>query len=175
MVQAITFRLADSLPAKLRSEWHGLLPVKSSSQRSGMQAYLDRGRGSCVLRNPEVAKVVEGSFLFGDGPRYRLLAWVVMPNHVYVVVEMVAGVRLASIVQGWKSFTAHRVNRMLHRQGPLWSRDYYDRYIRDEDHLRNAILYVHNNPVLAGLVKDPGDWPFSSARYAQAPDVSVEV
>ena len=58
-----------------------------------------------------------------------------------------------------------RINRVLGRRGKLWQDDYWDRYIRDEAHYRKVVHYIESNPVKAGLVKTPEQWPFSSARY----------
>jgi putative DNA methylase len=51
------------------------------------------------------------------------------------------------------------------RDGRLWQADFYDRYIRDDAHYANAVNYIEQNPVKAGLVNRPEEWPFSSARY----------
>ena len=125
--------------------------------------YEDAGYGACHLRRPEVADLVEAALLYGDGDRYRLIEWCVMPNHVHVLIEPV-GMPLPDIVQGWKSVTARRANRLLRRQGAFWMRDYYDRYIRDARHLYLARRYIWLNPVTAGLCREPADWKWSSAR-----------
>ena len=49
------------------------------------------------------------------------------------------------------------------RAGPVWHREYWDRYIRDEGHLEQVVAYVHLNPVKAGLVVAAEDWRWSSA------------
>lgn len=46
----------------------------------------------------------------------------------------------------------------------VWMREYWDRFIRDDAHLRATIDYIHRNPVKAGLCREPSDWPWSSAR-----------
>ena len=46
--------------------------------------------------------------------------------------------------------------------------DYFDRYVRDAKHFANAIAYIENNPVKAGLVKTAREWRFSSARFREA-------
>jgi len=97
------------------------------------------------------------------GERYRLLAWCVMPNHVHAVAEMLPGFALAHVVHSWKSYMAKEANKMLHREGPFWQREYYDRYIRDDRHLERAIAYIEQNPVKAGLVAQAKEWAFSSA------------
>jgi REP element-mobilizing transposase RayT len=159
-IQAITFRLADSLPEASFSGLQGTGP----DARRRKQALLDAGHGSCALRDPRIATLVEHALLFFDGDRYRLLAWVVMPNHVHVLIEAGTTHSLASIVQSWKRQTARRANEILGRQGPFWQSDYYDRYIRDEEHFDSAVAYIHRNPVIAGLVSEPQQWPYSSAR-----------
>lgn len=51
-------------------------------------------------------------------------------------------------------------------QGRFWFPDYFDRYIRIEQHLANAIEYIHDNAVKAELVVERADqWPFSGARW----------
>ena len=98
-----------------------------------------------------------------DSERYRLLAWVVMPNHAHVVAEVMDGWPLGDIVGAWKGASARRINRFFGLKGRLWQPGYFDRYIRDENHLRRAIVYVEENPVKAGFVADAEDWEFSSA------------
>jgi REP element-mobilizing transposase RayT len=116
------------------------------------------------FETPEAVDVVERALLHFDGERYRALAWCVMPNHVHVIAEQNEGWPLASVAHSWKSFTANEVNRVLGRKGPLWMREYFDRFMRDDDHLNTTIAYVESNPVTAGLVERPQDWRWSSAR-----------
>ncbi len=163
LVQAITFRLADSLPRALVTS-RERLGAALADNRAHMHALLDRSLGSCALWDPRCAQLVEDALLYHDSERYRLLAWVVMPNHVHVLIETLPPVSLHRIVATWKSYTARRINELLERSGPFWQSDYYDRYIRDEDHLARAVAYVHNNPVAAGLVARPVDWQWSSVR-----------
>jgi len=100
-IQFVTFRLADSLPnsviESIRFRDHAL---------PRLERELDAGLGTCWLRRPEIASLVEGALLHFDGERYRLLAWCLMPNHVHVVIEMLDGLSLSQIVGSWKSFTA---------------------------------------------------------------------
>jgi putative DNA methylase len=65
-----------------------------------------------------------------------------------------------------KSYTAKEANRILGRTGRFWQPEYFDRVVRGIQQLRNAVEYVHGNPVKAGLVHDPLAWQFSSARLA---------
>jgi putative transposase len=157
-VQFVTFRLADSLPAKVSAMLHPEADVHQVDRE------LDSGLGACWLRRPEIASLVEGALLHFDDIRYRLIAWCLMPNHVHVVIELTNGHSLTDIVRSWKSFTARRANILLGRSGPFWHRDYFDRYMRNEEHLAQTVEYVEMNPVKAGLAKNAEEWPWSSAR-----------
>ena len=115
------------------------------------------------MRDSRIAHMVENALLHFGGERYQMIAWVIMPNHVHVLIETFEGYQLSGIVHSWKSYTAKEANRILGRTGRFWSREYFDRCIRDERHFANAVRYIDNNPVKAGLVAAPEDWPFSSA------------
>ncbi len=130
--------------------------------RHAIDRYLDSGRGSCVLNKAIAAQVVIDAWRHFDGQRYRLHAWVVMPNHVHVLVELLHGHRLPDIVRSWKTFTARMINRHLGRSGALWMPDYWDRFVRDEDHYRRVVNYIRQNPVKAGLVDRAEQWRWSS-------------
>ena len=165
-IQMITFRLFDSLPSQVLQKIESEHPKSNDTARlKTIDAYLDRGKGSCYLSNPEIAALTEDSLLFYDDEKYRILAWVIMPNHVHTLVEIIEGFPLAKIVQSWKSYSASEANKILNRKGRFWQPDYFDRFIRNANHLENAIYYIHFNPVKASLVESPADWPFSSAHY----------
>ncbi len=118
-----------------------------------------------LLASEPAAAAVEGALLHFDAERYRLLAWCVMSTHVHVVAEQIEGWPLDQIVHAWKSYTANKINRALNRSGQVWMREYFDRYMRNEEHLMTTIYYVEQNPVDAGLVERAELWPWSSARH----------
>jgi REP element-mobilizing transposase RayT len=171
----VTFRLRDSLPKaaveKIEFERRNVVATAKAMQReisehererladlfSGkIESYLDAGSGACHLANPEVARMVAQTLFHFDAVRYRLFAWCVMPNHVHVVFQPLAGNRLAEILHTWKSYSAKRANRILRRAGDFWQREYYDHLIRDESDLHRVVRYVLENPRKAGLK----DWPW---------------
>ena len=164
--QSITFRLADSVPAAQIRRWraavrHGDAP--KLYQRIGK--YEEAGRGACYLGRPEIAKLVQDALLFFDRKRYRLLEWCVMPNHVHVLIEQADGVPLGQVVRAWKVHTARHANLSLGRSGPFWMRDYFDRYVRNREHLATVRHDIRWNPVRARLCDKPEQWPWSSAGW----------
>jgi REP element-mobilizing transposase RayT len=175
LLQAITIRLADSLPqSKLRQLEEELkhLPEdkRDAHRRATIEKWLDAGMGCCALRHPAVAGIVQNALFHADGLRYRLLAWCIMPNHAHILIQPLTS--LTRIVQAWKGFMgnwamSHNVELGLGIPGKrFWQREMWDRYIRDETHLRNAIMYIHENPVKVRLCRVPEAWRWSDAFLA---------
>jgi putative DNA methylase len=157
--QHIIFRLADSLPTHLLAQWEEELrhlpeTRRNAERRQRIEQALDAGHGSCLLRDPALAQIVEDALLHFDGLRYRLHEWAVMPNHVHVLVTPLHGYSLSSIVHSWKSYTAKAINRVRGSSGPVWQEDYFDRMVRDETHFAHVAAYVRENPQRAGLPED---------------------
>ncbi len=98
---------------------------------------------------------------------FRLLAFVIMPDHVHLVVIPSEGYRLGQFMQLLKGRFARRYNGVIGERGRLWQSRCHERTLRSEGELFAAIEYVHRNPVTAGLVKEASAFPWSSAsgRY----------
>ena len=164
VTQLVTFMLADSFPVHRRAEWEPILQEPDESlRRRKLEAWLDRGHGECWLRQPRVARLVDDALRRLDGAEHRLQAWVLMPNHVHLVVD-VWETPLSQLVKRWKGTAAREANQVLGRSGAFWQEDYFDTKIRDAAHLAQAIRYVEQNPTKAKLVRDTREWPWSSAR-----------
>ena len=166
--QAITFRLVNSLPKEQLDAWEKELcnlPVEKAKTeyRHRIEAYLDVGYGETWLADPRIAALVEDALLYFDSERYNIHAWVVMPNHIHVLVTPRRGYQLLEIIRSWKSFTANKANRLLGRSGQFWQAGYFDRYIRDDRHFAAVLAYIEDNPVKAGLCSRPEKWLCSSA------------
>ncbi|HAZ63115.1 MAG TPA: transposase [Armatimonadetes bacterium] len=165
LVQLVTFRLADTMPARLLEQWREELAHLGDDEaakqvRRRYQRYLDEGAGACYLREPEVADMLRDVLLHDRGVVYDLRAWVIMPNHVHLVLRVCQGYSLSTALERIKGVSAHRANKILGRSGQFWAREWYDRYARDGDHIEQAVAYVRANPVKAGLCERPEDWPW---------------
>ena len=113
----------------------------------------------------EIAEAVQNAILYLDALNYRLISWVIMPNHVHLLIRLLPEKLLGDTIKTLKGFTAREANKILNRNGKFWQEDYFDRYIRDEKHYLSTIAYIKNNPVKAGLCELPEEWPYSSASY----------
>jgi REP element-mobilizing transposase RayT len=165
LTQLVTFRLYDSMPLSRRTEWESILKIEDvRDRRTNLERYFDRGAGECWLARPDIAKCAENALLYFNTQRYQLHAWVIMPNHIHIIVK-IGNAPLAKLMQSWKQFISRESNKLLNRKGDFWQREYWDTYMRDENQMLTATKYIENNPVKANLVREPRDWPWSSARF----------
>ena len=162
-IQFITIRLADSLPqdriAEIRSikdeflRQHPEQPWSNETIRHyhtlvgiAEEKLMDNGYGSCILRLPQVRNVLEETIRYFDGLRFKLIAYVIMPNHVHLLVQTIENYALADILHSIKRHSARNINKLIERTGGLWFREYYDRMIRNRGHFDRALKYIENNP-----------------------------
>jgi len=113
-------------------------------------------------------------------PAVDLLAYCLMPNHYHLLVRVV-GSRTSEVVEGNIDFTSEVSRAMMRlsvsytkiinhhqdRVGPLFQGAFQSRHIDTDVYLWGMIGYLHNNPVVSGLVENGADWPYSSASYYQ--------
>ena len=168
--QFITIHLADSIPKSVIKRWNRELRLMPYEQerillQRRIEKYLDLGYGSASLKQENIATMVQDSLLKFDGSRYQLFSWVIMPNHVHALMRRAEDQSLETILQAFKSYTAHEANKRLGRHGKFWMEEHFDRHIRNEKHFANTVRYIDQNPVKARLCKQPSDWPFSSAYF----------
>jgi putative transposase len=158
----ITWHLKGSLPKALYPP-----PGKPSACKAfvWMDRYLDTTRnGPMFLRHPEVARlIVEVLKLGSEQSRYDLGAFVVMANHVHVLLRPQQ--KPGRVLQWLKGTTARQANQFLSRAGePFWQRESYDHWARNDHEMNRIAAYIENNPVKAGLVAEASEYPWSSAK-----------
>jgi len=163
----VTFRLADAIASDVLAAWreeralwlkHHPQPWDWKTAREYIRRFeeereqwLDQGHGSCLLRHADVQKIVVENLSHFDCHRYLIDAFVVMPNHVHVIVKPSEPNSLNTILHSWKSFTSSQINRLMNRTGPLWMAETFDTIVRDWPHLAACRGYIERNPAKAGL------------------------
>ena len=174
----VTFRTEDSVPRSLLLSWHarrddwlrrhGIDPSlrdwRSRLAQSGelerefhavftreFMEYLDRGYGDCVLRQSHLAQIVGDSLRSFHRQRYHLGDFVVMPNHVHLLVCLLGSTNIERQCRSWKKFTAGEINRALGRVGRFGQEESFDHLVRGPDQCVGFQRYIADNPEKAGL------------------------
>ncbi|MFO0789771.1 MAG: transposase [Pirellulales bacterium] len=174
----ITWRTADSLPVDVRrrladerakvlsdvglnvaGDWRRELTKLPVQERDSVQwklfaawdGELDRAAGECVLKRPELSLIVANSLLHFDGQRHELTDFVVMPNHVHLLVAFHEEEMLAKQCASWKRFTSRDIHQALARHGEFWQVDQFDHLVRSEEEFLHYRQYIADNPIKAGL------------------------
>ena len=142
----VTFRLAGCLP---ESRVFGKEVMGSGRSFVCMDRLLDDWDGGPVyLKIGEVAGVVEDGILRGAEADYHLHAWVIMPNHVHLL--MTTREELTGALRRLKGRTARGANRVLGMRGAFWQAESYDRVVRSREEFGKVESYILRNPVRAG-------------------------
>jgi putative DNA methylase len=156
----ITWRLHGSLPA-------GVLPSEDGKTAGQRFVQFDRGldldgAGPRFLEAPEVAVCVARVILRASAEMFEMGAFVVMPNHVHLL--MTPRIPVGKIMNFIKGVSARECNLILRRTGmPFWAQESFDHWVRNSWEFRRIQRYVEWNPVKAGLARSPEEWPYSSA------------
>ncbi|MGB7209161.1 MAG: transposase [Pyrinomonadaceae bacterium] len=103
--QFVTFRLADSMPQTLLKFWKSELERGECTDvdfRKRIEQYLDQGYGSCALSDYRVAAKIRETLFKWDDERYTLVAWVIMPNHVHILIKLLEANSLSEIMHSIK-------------------------------------------------------------------------
>jgi type I restriction enzyme R subunit/putative DNA methylase len=179
----VTFRLADSLPQAVllqfkRQQAEKLRAIRGDNDRAReeldrefhrqIQRYLDRGVGECHLKRPDVAQMVAEALLHFHEQQYWLDDWVIMPNHVHLILWPMPNHTLSEILRSRKRHTARQANIILGRTGQtFWQPESYDHWIRSDEEKARIRRYIRNNPVNVGFCRSPEEWPWGSAYFAK--------
>ena len=128
-----------------------------------------------LVADADKLRVVEALRFYHQRGDFRLYAYVIMNNHLHIVLQPMQDSTLSEIMRDFKKWTS-RHNRPKGDADALWERRYDDNQIASQTELRRIIEYIHQNPVRAGLVNKAEDYFWSSARnYAGIAPVALEV
>lgn len=176
----ITYRLADSMPADILEGWQReqrrwlaareiawdrdgrwqhefeKLPAKERYEyrktfNRKLQAHLDSGYGSCLLKNAELRTLAEDALEYFHRERFWLGDYVLMPNHVHALMTPLSSYELEEILASVKRYSSKRINEARGGAGKLWQYETYDHLVRSRGELKQFRQYIAENPAKAGL------------------------
>jgi putative transposase len=170
----VTFRTEDSIPADISRRWHArraawllnhgismnetnwkdqLDQLTEHERREFHETFsrqylesLDKGLGECVLRRSDLSEIVAASLLHFDNDRYHMGDFVVMPNHVHLMVCLLGETEIEAICTSWKRYSAKEINHALGRKGRFWQEESFDHLIRSVDQFEAIQQYIVSNP-----------------------------
>jgi putative transposase len=164
----VTWRLSGSLPIVVLEVLRREKSWTTGKRFVRFDRELDSTRaGPLWLRDRELANVVATVIHDASNNRLcRIHAYVIMPNHVHLLLEPRAELR--QITHAIKRRSARECNSLLNPTGKcFWQGESFDHWVRNPVSFERIRLCIENNPVSAGLVKTAGDWPWSSASKRQ--------
>ena len=147
VIQFITFRLKDSLPASKLEELTELRTEISETDPFELEKidyWLNQGIGECLLKYEKVQEIIIDALNYYDGKRFDLFDYVIMPNHVHLIV--IPYDDPDKIFQDFKRYTARQINKLLNRKGELWQAEIFDRIIRSIKDYNERAEYIRQNP-----------------------------
>jgi len=118
-------------------------------------AALDQGHGDCHLKNERCLATVRAKLMEHDGDSYHLGDFVIMPNHVHLLVVPSPGNEVEMVMKGIKGAASRECNQHLARTGQFWQPDSYDHIVRTLDQLFYFRQYIKDNPGKAGIDLPP--------------------
>jgi len=128
-------------------------------------------QGRAIFQVPEIADIlVKTLSQYRDQRAYLLHEFVVMPDHLHLLVTPSPTTSLEKTVQLIKGGSSHRIHKERNQKMEIWQEGFYDWTIRDADDWRAKVEYIRMNPVRAKLVSKPEEWPHSSANCKSALD-----
>ncbi len=121
-------------------------------------------QGRAIFQVPEIADIlVKTLSQYRDQGAYLLHEFVVIPDHLHLLVTPGPTTSLEKTVQLIKGGSSHRIHKERNQKMEIWQEGFYDWTIRDENDWQTKVDYIRMNPVRAKLVQVPEDWPYSSA------------
>jgi putative transposase len=121
-----------------------------------------------ILQSERMAELFcEVLFRYRDAGKFSLHAFVIMPNHIHLLLTVPEGLMLERTMQLIKGGFSYEAGKRFDMRGVVWQKSYVDRRVRDAVECSRFREYIHQNPVRAGLVAVQEKFAYSSAseRY----------
>ncbi len=119
----------------------------------------------CILQSERMAGLLINVLShYQQQGKYHLDEFVVMPNHFHVLITPAYPITIEKAIQFIKGGFSCRVKKEFGFAGEIWQTSFYDRRVRDAGEYVRFRHYIHMNPVRRGLVPQPEEFPYSSAK-----------
>lgn len=119
--------------------------------------------GVNIVIDPVIPELIINCFFWmAKQKRFNLGAFIVMPDHYHLIIQIDEEADLSEIMKTIGSFTSREINRITGKKGQVWQKGYYDRAILRSEDIQTIIEYIHYNPVRKGLVNEAESWIYSS-------------
>jgi len=116
-----------------------------------------------LFRKPAAAEIVEAKlFEYRDKGFYFVHRYVVMPNHLHIILTPGRTTTLEKTVGLVKGGSSFDIGKAFAMKFPVWHEGFAEHQIRDWEDYESHVRYIDSNPVKAGLVREPGEYPYCS-------------
>lgn len=145
----------------------------------------------CIFKRPSfIIPIIDSLNYYRYQYACKLIGYVIMPDHIHLLIWPQDAKIVTDFMRDFKRFTSGRITRQAKVQGKkewiecfeqagskteraeykVWQDSFWEQNIYTEDFLKQKLNYIHLNPIRAGIVKDVGDYPYSSYRNYYADD-----
>lgn len=146
---------ADSMPDFQRYPYEGFSYLITTNVKDRQPLFVEQGCCDSVIGSIRFLRTHLG---------HQVHAYVLMPDHVHLVVTPRAGGNISQLMHSLKLYTARQIGALLGLRGGIWQARFYERALRTARDVDRALAYVHDNPIRAGLADRPEDYAWSSYR-----------
>ena len=153
-MQFVTFRTSDSMPKQKLDEYRSqkeellLEDLKDDDDYilESIDYWLNQGCGKCVLKDSGARRIVEHYLHLYDEVLYDLYAYVIMPNHVHLLLSPSYDTRITESIGKIKQLSTYHINKMFGLKGNFWQKGMFDRILRGWMDYENKLNYIIYNP-----------------------------
>jgi putative transposase len=97
------------------------------------------------------SQLVKAIHFYHNNLKWRCYAYVIMPDHLHLLVQLHIDHSISALMKNWKSYTARKL-------GIKWQKDFFEHRLRSAESIKDKAYYMELNPIRAGLVQNLNDW-----------------
>ena len=161
--------------------------TRSSSPNRGPVFYITtvvHNRLPLFTRPAYIIPLFDSLHFYRSRYHFRLHGYVFMPDHLHLLIQPQQPADVDAIMRDYKGFTARRIvhqaqaeedanllaqlsDRSSRSEHQVWQASFWEQDVFSHEYMREKLVYLHRNPIRAGLVQNPEDYPYSSYRSYQ--------